>query len=146
MFSLTGMPPSSVIFLATWTDSWYQEFSGASVAMTRGLLAKLPPAYLAGESFGPSRFTPYSAASLATVVPSTARLQMYGRCWSCHVVDRYGSPKPTMWRRASASAYGSDVDDMSANALICLDTVSASASALSRPPPNSSVVLDPTPL
>src|SRR3954447_7634869 len=107
MFSLTGMPPSSVIFLATWTDSWYQEFSGASVAMTRGLLAKLPPAYLAGEPFGPSRFTPYSAASLATVVPSTARLQMYGRCWSCHVVDRYGQPKPATFSRGVGAPDGS---------------------------------------
>src|SRR3954451_15983024 len=141
-------PASSDIFLATWTDSWYQEFSGAMVTILRGWLARLPPAHLAFLVWPlgpPSRLMAYSAADLATVVPSTARLHENGACWSCQVVDRYGSPKFRMPRLANALAYGSDVADISAKAPIDF-TVSASASALSRPPPSNSDVLEPTPL
>src|SRR4051812_32897881 len=79
MFGPVGPPASCTILRATWTDSWYQEFSGAIDAILRGLLARSPPAYLAGFACPPgpsSRLIVYSAASLATVVPSTARLQM----------------------------------------------------------------------
>src|SRR4051794_40924541 len=76
---------------AICTDSWYQEFSGANVAMFRGLSLSAPPAHLAGL---PHRRLPvYSAASLATSVPSVASDQMNGRCWSCQGWERYGSPK-----------------------------------------------------
>ena len=42
--SATFTPPFSVICLATWTESWYQEFSGAMVATLRFWLARSPPA------------------------------------------------------------------------------------------------------
>src|SRR5947209_7550797 len=118
------------------------------VTILRGWLASAPPAHLAFLTWPPgppSRLIAYSAADLATVVPSTARLHENGACWSCQVVDKYGSPKLTMPRLAKALAYGSDVPDMSAKAPIDF-TVSASASALSMPPPSNSAVLEPTPL
>ena len=79
MLSATLTPAFSTSPFAICTDSWYQEFSGAIVASLRGLSLISPPAYLAGFAAPPGpnrRFTAYSAASLATVVPSTARLQM----------------------------------------------------------------------
>src|SRR5215210_1135804 len=59
---------------AICTDSWYQEFSGAKVAMLRGLSLSSPPAHLAGLL--QRRLPAYSAASVATIVPSVAMLQM----------------------------------------------------------------------
>src|SRR3954452_17674048 len=64
-FGPSGQPYFLAVCLATWTDSWYQEFSGAKVAMLRPLVDidfPLPssPAHFAGLLH--RRLPAYSAA------------------------------------------------------------------------------------
>src|SRR5258708_115572 len=104
---------------ATCTDSWYHGFSGARVANLRGFPFRFPPAYTAGEPDGQSFLPSYSAAKLATLVPSAAMDQSYGACCTCHAWDMYGSPNPSTPCRFNESAYGSDWAERSANVSIC---------------------------
>src|SRR3954462_4175156 len=72
------LPPLRITSWALATDSWYHEFSGASVAMFRGRSFSglpsppTPPAKAAGLSY--RRLTAYSPAISDTIEPSVARL------------------------------------------------------------------------